>query len=205
VSKIDRKRDDSPLEVAATRMRDEIERFEALTDQVTKAALTSSKAIDRATELLEEAAQSHGRFGQELTALIAAVSEARDRQAASAERLNTRGESIRERRAQFLALRERFAALGDDAQLINTLILEAGTPDPNALGDVTALIGRLGEASERMATVVERAKELGRDAHDVELVDLEREADALRQKVAAARNKVDQLRTALEARRAPPN
>lgn len=194
MSKTERK--PSELEAVATRLEEEIRRFERLTEAAVRGPLGSEKSVDRAAATIQEAAASHERFGQHLHALIAAVAAARDRQQASADRLNARGEEIKRRREQFAAVRARFAAIGEDARAINEVVLAIGD-GPGV--ELARVVERLEQAEARMGEIVDEIRGLGAHAREEQMTEIEREADALRQQVGAARSKIRQLREILVA------
>src|SRR4051812_21255909 len=89
------------VSTAAEGLEAEIARFEKLTATATRTALDSQKHMDFAAQAIQEAADCHARFGEQLRALIDAVAIARDRQQASAATLNARSEEIQKRREQY--------------------------------------------------------------------------------------------------------
>lgn len=194
----------SALESVAALLREEIDRFERLTEQATRGALHSQKAIDRGIELVNEAAASHARFGEHLRALIDAVTDARDRQRVSAERLNERTQTLIARRDSYAQVRARFEQLGDEARAINALVLELAAlaqGTQGAQGEPGSVHTTLDEVLARMEAVHAQAREIASQARGEQMSDLEREADALAQRVASTKNKLELLRAPLEAQR----
>jgi hypothetical protein len=186
--------EDARLSDAASKLESEIMRFEKLTTVALQTALDSEKQIEHVAETIDTAAASHAQFAEHMRALIEAVSAARDRQQASAEALNARGEEVGARRAEHRALAERFSALAAEAKDIRGAIQAAASPDS------ASVLQQVASATERLDGVIERARELGVESRTRGLVDLERQADAIRQQVLSARNKLHQLKESLASR-----
>lgn len=195
----------SPLEAAASKMRQELERFERITEQLARGPANSQKTIDRGIEMVNEAADSHERFSGHLKSLIDAVANARDRQAASAETLRVRTKELVERRDTFVDVQKRFLVLGEEAKGLNAMVLELASVSIEGDQDAKALVEKLDEALEKMSSVHDRAKELMAVSKTEGLQDLEREADSLAQRVGSARNKMELLREAVQAKRTQTN
>ena len=190
------------LSAAADALEAEMRNFDRLTALAVRIELDSHKNLDAAADAVQQAAESHTRFGTQLGALIEAVAVARDRQQASATALNERAVQINQRRAGFEMLRERFGALGEEVRAINALAIDAAAAKSGGNATPEDVATTLDAAIVRMEAIVESARALGSDAREQGMVDLDRQADALRQKILAARNKLHQLREAIGG--APP-
>ena len=167
--------------------------FESLTARLERIELSTHKDIVRAAELLEEATQSHKDFLAHLTQLIRAVDTVRGRQNVSAETLSTCATRVDERRKDYEALQVRFAALGTDAHAINQLILDGATTERQGPDAQRESAAQLEAAHERLTISVETARSLVADAKAAALVDLERQADALRQQLQSLAHKLRHL------------
>jgi chromosome segregation ATPase len=167
--------------------------FESLTTRVDRLELSTYKDIVRAAELLEEATKSHKDFLAHLTRLIQAVDTVRGRQNASAETLSTCATRVDERRKAYEALQVRFASLGTDAHAINQLILDGATTERKTPDAQRESATQLETAHERLTVAVETARSLVDDAKAAAMVDLERQADALRQQLQSLAHKLRHL------------
>jgi hypothetical protein len=172
---------DSPSDLAevALALDRELQRFDDLSAQAARVKLDSEKGVERATEALARAAESQDRINAQVQRLVAAVQAARQKQEADAQALVARAQQIAARRGQYAVVLERMTALGQMAKDVQGLLAEGP--------------GRLDEVQERMQKVADDAAEIGKLAADQDMADLARQAEALRQQVLAARNKVSLL------------
>lgn len=190
------------LSEAAQALERELHRFEELATAARKGSLDTHKAIERAAKATTEAAGAQERVDVTLRALVAAITAARERHEANANALQVRGEEIRLRAEQFEALYARYRAFGEEGRSINQLVQEAAnrqgaTTTPEGIRELVTLIEGI---EERMATLVDGARELGQAAIAAAIADLAAQADSLRQQVASARNKLGLLKQSLIAR-----
>jgi predicted nuclease with TOPRIM domain len=195
------------LTEAARSLERELRRFEDLTTAARRIPLDRQRTIERAAKATTEAAAEQARVDDALRGLAQAIEAVRERHQATTAALQARGEEIRTRAGEVEALLERWRELGDEGQQINALVhaaaerqREATTPE-----GVRVLVGEVAGIEERMAKLVEGARVLVQAANAVSVADLAEQAEALRQQVAAARNKMGLLRKALEAKLPAPN
>lgn len=187
------------MSAAATATEQALEQLEQLAEFLRRAPLHSAKQIDHAIERTREASRTQQLFVQQLGALIEAVGSARDRQAAAADSINDSVVRVEARALKFSALQSRFGALGEAAKSLNALVMafqdqkkSAGaTPIP------TELVEKLGVIETKMDEVIEEAKKLADEGRADELHDFARDADALRQQIQSARNRIGLARSAL--------
>jgi SMC interacting uncharacterized protein involved in chromosome segregation len=176
-----------------------LEQLEQVAAFLAKAPLHSAKQIEHAISRTREAAQAQQAFVRELQRLIDSVGMARDRQAAAADAINDSVQVIEERANRFQALQARFGALGEAAKSLNTLVLSfqeqkklaGNTPMPSDL------VEKLGFIESKMDEVIAEAKRLADEGRADELHDFARDADALRQQIQSARNRIGLVRSAL--------
>ncbi len=193
----------SALGTAATALENELRRFEQLSALARKIELSSERNLEKAAKATQEAAESQLRVADHVRKLVGAIAAARDRQQAVAEAIQERANELQARRAEFDAVLQQFAALGQDAAGINALVGQVsipkapGAPEPNALGDT---VTRLQEIQAKMGEVVERAAELARSALDKDMQDIAQQAESLQKQVHASRNKLNLLLEKLSAR-----
>lgn len=190
------------LSEAAFALERELNRFEELALAARRTPLDSRKGIERAAKTTTEAAAGQEGVDATLRALVSAINTARERHEANVAALQVRGEEIRSRANELGALYERYSALGEEGRVINQLVMEAAAKQreeltPELIGEIVAAIEGI---EERMAALVDGARELGQAAIAVSISDVAEQADSLRQQVAAARNKVGLLRKGLQAR-----
>lgn len=191
----------SELAAAASALEAELKRFEDAAAALAQAPLNSHEAIERAARRTREAADAQARFAERLQALVAQVGEANARQRTAAAAVNERVAAIDARAADHEALAGRFRALGEEARGIHALVQEvtaAGAP-PTTPERLASLIARLEEIVGRMDAAVDVAQGVSREARSADFVDVERQADALRQQLLSARNRVGLLRRGLSS------
>jgi cytochrome c556 len=198
------KRDKPPsseLTTAAEALDAQMRRFEALADQLRKAPLDSEKSLERASKLLREVAEQDRVLNEAVSALVAAVSAARERQHTQAEAVNARAQELEQRAETFKALLERYGALGRSAAELNQWMqdfaarrAEATTAEQNA-----ELLTRLDALQERMGQVADEAHAVTQLADAQDFTDIGRQAESLRQQILSARNKLGLLRKGLSS------
>lgn len=191
---------DSVLVRASEALERSLRRFEDLVAAARRHPLSSQKTIERAARAIQEAAESQRDVARDLHALIDGIEHARARNEAASGALGARAEEIQARSTQLGDLLQRFGALGEAAQSINGMVQEA-LPGGGPPKDKTQLSGALLEALkrvlERMADVVAQAESLEHDANELEMTELGKQAEAVRQQVLAARKKLLQLERSL--------
>jgi chromosome segregation ATPase len=159
---------------AAQALEDEIAGLEALSRSARKIRLTSDKAIARAATELQQTLALPERLTERLQAVAAALGHMQERQQAALEPLTALAVEV-QRRTQLLgALVERFGALGQAAASLNDELAAAGSD---------------GAASARAATKIEELSEAARALFEAaradEFPEIAREADVLKQRMAA--------------------
>lgn len=190
-----------PLATAAAALESELKRFEDISTSLARAPLTSQKALEHAARLTRDAAAAQARFAEQLQDLIALVGSANERQRAAAGVINQRVTDIDARTVEHGALESRLGELGEEARGINGLVQEATTGGgvPSSPERLAELIARLEEIVSRMDGAVGRAQDVVRDATAADFGDVARQADALRQQLLAARNRVGLVRRGLSS------
>src|SRR5712692_4755192 len=164
------------LSEAALALDHELRRFEDLAEQAARVKLNTEKNLERATEALSRAAESQDRINAQVQKLVKAVADARQKQESDAAALMARAQEIAGRRNQFAEVLQRMGALGQMAKEVQELLKEGPA--------------RLDEVQQRMQKVADDAAEIGRSAAEQEIEDVARQAEALRQQVLSAKNKV---------------
>jgi DNA repair exonuclease SbcCD ATPase subunit len=194
----------SALLAAAEAFDAELARFGRLAEGAGKGALESQRDLERAAELLREAAESEESLAARAQALMAALGRARDRQQTQAETVRRRADEIQGRTTVLADLLQRYEALGETAKELNGLgqrLAESQRAAADSPGDPTWRSG-LKELYDRMTDLAAGVEELMNAARAAIFPDIARQAEGLRQQLLAARNKVNLLRTSIGS--APP-
>lgn len=186
----------APLAAAAAALEEELLAFESLAATMKKMPLGSKKQLERAGRTLHEAAGFEERIAVRLRALVEAINAASRRQQESAAAIVARAQEIEARNAEYTELFGRYAALGAEAQEITALAQDVAGPIGGATSteEIERFGARLDELIVRMTALGDRAQEVARTAAAKEMTELARDADALKQQLAAARNKLSLLR-----------
>lgn len=204
----DRAADRAPSELAgaAAALDLELRRFADLTASARGVALSSQKNIERAARIIKDAGESNALVARHLQSLVAAIGAARDRHEGAVATLEARAGEVQDRVEVYSGFARRFEALGGEARELNTAVQEVGargavdTLGPEGIADVLV---RLEAILDRMTRIVESSRALRDEAQAAGITDLSQQAEALRQQVAAVRNKLGLFRQGL-AERQPP-
>jgi uncharacterized protein YoxC len=189
----------SELTAAAEALDEQLRRFESLTEQFKKSPLNSEKSLERASKLLRDVAEQDRVLNESVSALVAAVAGARDRQQKNAEAVNAHAQYLEKRAETFKTLLERYGALGQSAAELNQRMQDfaAKRAEPQTAEKNVELVGSLDALSERMGQVAEEAQAVVKLAEEQDFTDIGRQADSLRQQILSARNKLGLLRKGL--------
>jgi hypothetical protein len=191
----------NPLVSAAEAFAETLQRFTAVAQAVKRAPLGSGEGLARAAEALRKVADCEDELQASAQLLIAALADARREQETQAEEVKARAAEIASRGQVYGALLGRFETIGRDAAELNAtaqkLAGESRIDAGMTAEEISPVLVRLGEIDQRMAAVVQIAEALAGDARAVDFDDVHRKADALRQQLLAARNRMGLLREAL--------
>jgi uncharacterized protein YoxC len=189
----------SDLTAAAEALDEQLRRFESLTEQFKKAPLNSEKSLERASKLLRDVAEQDRVLNESVSALVAAVSGARDRQQKNAEAVNEHAQYLEKRAETFKTLLERYGALGQSAAELNHRMQDfaAKRAEPQTAEKSVEVVASLDGLSERMGQVADEAQAVVTLAEEQDFGDIGRQADSLRQQILSARNKLGLLRKGL--------
>ncbi len=191
----------SPLVVAAAALDDELRHYDALAKEASASPVNSGKALERAKQLVEESASRSEAIQERLRALVAQIEEARLRQVDSLKMLLEAARLVQARTKQYDALLGRFKALGEGAHSVNALASEVSLKRSAGASEAEILEG-IGQIQVHMASVVAEAEAISALAASQDWPDVARQADAVRQQVLAAKNKLTVVQRAA-AKRAP--
>jgi hypothetical protein len=192
---------ESPLVLAAAALDEELRHYDSLAEEAKRSHINSAKTLHRAVRVVQESTARNETVQGKLRGLVTQIEEARTRQVESLNTLLEAAQRAQARSEQYDALLNRFAALGESARHVNTLAGEADAKR-QAGGPEADLLEGLGSIETQMAGVVAEAEALATLASEQDWADLKGQADAVRQQVLAAKNKLAAARRAV-ATRAP--
>ncbi len=178
-----------PLVAAAAALDDELRAYDELAREARRIKFDSEKSLQRALRIVQESQGRNDAIQEKLRALVAQIEEARGRQVESLNTLLEAAKTVQARAQEHDALMGRFAALGESAQHVNALTLELSAKRSAGASEAELLQG-LAEIQLHMATVVGEAEALAQRATEQDWPELARQADAVRQQVLAAKNKL---------------
>jgi hypothetical protein len=178
-----------PLVAAAAAVDQELREYDELAREAKRVDLDGEKALARAARLLEDATSRQPQIQDKLRALVGEFEAARLRQQQSLDLLVEVSRALAARVSEFETLMRRFAALGESAKSMNQLTGELVARKPDG-GLESALLEGLRTIEERMLQVVVDAELLARDAQQSGWPEIARQAEAVRQQVSAAKNKL---------------
>jgi uncharacterized coiled-coil DUF342 family protein len=194
-------RNESPLVLAAAALDEELRRYDSLADEAKRSQINSGTTLKRAVRVVQESTARNETVQEKLRDLVTQIEEARIRQVESLSTLLEAAQRAQKRSEQYDVLLKRFAALGESAGHVNTLAGEVNAKRQAGASEAD-ILEALGEIQTQMAAVVAEAEALTALAADQDWADLERQGDAVRQQVLAAKNKLSAARQVV-AKRAP--
>jgi hypothetical protein len=171
----------SDLVSAAEALENELLKLEALSKSVRKLRLSSEKTISRAAKELGEALALRDGLADGLQALAAAMARMQARQTLALEPLASFAGELQGR---MLKLREHmtgFGALGKAAGEV-TALLQSEDTERSAV---------LAAADAQLTQIADGARALFDAAHADDFPEVAREADALKQRIAALRRRLE--------------
>ena len=164
---------------AADALETEMARLESIARAARKARLDSEKNIAKAAGELNEAVAMPARLAERLQALGAAMAAMQERQQAALAPLAAFAAEIQQRMARLGQHTEAFVALGKTAGEVSAQL--ASGP-----GDAAARAA----AEARLQEIADGARALFEAARDDDFPEIAREADVLKQRMAALRKRL---------------
>jgi hypothetical protein len=165
--------------LAAQALEEELLQLEAISRSAQKIQLNSEKTLSRATTELQELLALPDRLQERLQAVVSALNNMQTRQQAALDPLTAIAAQIQQRSQLLQTHMERYGALGKATADTNAL-LEQSAGNPNALAQVEM----------KLAEISEAARELFEAARKDDFPEVAREADVLKQRMAALRKRL---------------
>jgi phage gpG-like protein len=197
--------DPPDLAGAADALDAELRRFEQIAHATRKLSLHSQKSLERAAKTTQEAADCQGRVAETLKDLVDAIGVARERHLAVVAAHEATVAAIQARIDTASDLLRRFAALGEAARVVNELVQQLASARKQWVATAGTIAGAPEELrtlatriDEQMSIVAESADGLAAQAKSAAMTDLARQADGVKQQIAAARNKVQLMLRAID-------
>lgn len=178
------------LTAAAEALETELRHYEDLAASLERERLDSEKNLRRAAQALSALCASEGRLAEHLANLVAAIGNARERQQAHAEAVQTRAARIQERSQALALLLSEWEALGRDAEDVRNLIQRTSGDPGDTNHSPSARAPSFGELEDRLTRLGEEAHRLVEKAQTEHFDDLARQAEGLRAQVLSALNKL---------------
>jgi hypothetical protein len=187
------------LVVAAASLVEELQALDGLAEEAKHCRMRTEKGMSRATRLLTDSVEYRARIEEKLRALVMEIEAARTHQQQSIQALLEVAHELDERSKERDTLLARFGALGASAAQVSELAVKLGERKGEGAGD-QELLERLGDIRGQMDGVASEARGLAEAAEAGGWSEIARQADALRQEVLAAQNKLAMARRSVAAR-----
>ena len=179
----------SPLVRAAAAVDQELHEYDELARGAQRLVLDNEKALARGARALQDATGRQPRIQESLRALVGEIEGARIQQQKNLDILVEVARTLEARATQYGQLMDRFAALGESAQVVNQLTTTLSGRRTEGAPDGELLVG-LQQLETQMSTVVDAADGLAHDAERDGWPEIARQADTVRQQVRSAKNKL---------------
>jgi hypothetical protein len=179
----------SPLVAAAAAVDEELREYDELAREAQRIVLDGEKALARAARVLASSTTRQPQIQAKLQVLVTEIEAARVRQQSSLDALVAVSHELEARATEFDGMMRRFADVGQSAQSIHKLTAELAALKATGAPE-TALLEGLRKLEDEMLAVVEDAASLARDAGEKGWPEISRQAEAVRQQVGAAKNKL---------------
>jgi hypothetical protein len=169
-----KRKEPSPLLEAAEAFDEALEAHERAGDLFVRGALSTTKQLERANELLGEIARTESLLADRGQALAKAINVAHQRQQETAKAIADRLPEIKERNEQLQRLLASFQSIGAEAGSLNA----------------TAGAAKAGELAVTLMSLATRAATLADDARTAGFEELAREAHSLHQRLQSTAKKL---------------
>ena len=179
------------LAEAARALEAEVEHFESVVVEGRGLEMTTEQTLQRARSLLESCAECEQRMASQLQAFVTAMQGVQERQRRGMDAVAEIAAKVQGRIEGRNTLLDRFSALGAKAGEMTEPMSRVLAPSPSVAPP--AVIAALQQIVARTDEIVAEADRVAREAREGEWADIAREADALKQQVESARNKVLQV------------
>ena len=187
------------LVVAAASLVDELRALDGLAEEAKHCRMRTEKGLSRATRLLTDSVEYRARIEEKLRALVMEIEAARTHQQQSIQALLEVAHELDERSKERDTLLSRFGALGASAAQVSELAVKLGERKSEGAGD-QELLERLGDIRGQMDRVASEARALAEAAEVGGWAEIALQADALRQEILAAQNKLAMAQRSVAAR-----
>jgi hypothetical protein len=181
------KNTESPLLAAARSLSEDLERFEALSGELSRLAINSDKTLQRACRGLLECSEHETKLAESLRGFAAAMQVMQATQQRCMEQAAIATQRVRQRQEQRAQLQERLQRLSQKANEISSPAATLPEAPTSASSDVLA---PLQEIARRLELVIAEAAEVCELARKDEWADVQRDTQSLEQQLHAAKNRV---------------
>jgi hypothetical protein len=189
----------SPLVAAAEALEDGLGALEQLATRLERSSISSEKTLRRSGTMLAEAGRLHEQLATGLAGLGAAIIAMQQRQEELLARVLVETQRVESRNAEYQDLMRQFAAIVERTRDVNGPVGEV-VAQKEAGASPEGLLDALGNVDQLAAGVARDAESLATSARAGDWPEVARDAQALRQTVESARNKLMLARREIEAR-----
>lgn len=180
------------LDSASDDLGQALQQFESLTKEIERLSINTPKGLERGKALLDKFEECGQKVAGGMQDLAQALDELREQTEKSAQLVYTKAVAIKQRQVEMDQLLERFRMLGEMARNFNSTMLRLdqhdGALNPAQLKE--SFSHRMPEIDGHLEILIDEARKIKNDAHDASMKNLEGEADAIRQGLQSARNRL---------------
>lgn len=183
------KKAEGPLTLAAAALEAELSSFEDIVTELGRLHVNSDKTLQRARQALESCSTFETRLADKLKGFAEAMQSMQAKQQQCMLDALEHAKRIQERNDARNALLERVTALGLRAREINAPmadLVDEGTGE----GEASKILAKIQDVGDRLESVIVEAAAVTTAARESDWADIARDADALKQQLQSARNKV---------------
>ena len=188
------KNSESPLLAAARQLDEDLQRFQALSQDLSRTPINSEKTLQRAGQLLQACSAHESKLVQSLGAFAQAMQTVQQIQQTCMEAIGEGSARVAARHAQRMELQDRVTQLGVGARAASAPVAEL--PDLDAPTS-SQMLAPLGEVERRLGAVIDEAAEVNALAEQGDWSDLQRDTQSLREQLQSLRNRVLLMRRKL--------
>lgn len=188
------KHTESPLLAAARQLDEDLQRFQSLSQELSRTPINSEKTLQRAGQLLEACSAHEAKLVESLGAFAQAMQNVQQIQQACMDAIGVGSARVAARHAERLELQERVNRLGVGARAASAPVAELPQLDAPTSSQMLA---PLDEVERRLGAVVDEAGEVSALAERGDWSDLQRQTQSLREQLQSLRNRVLLMRRKL--------
>lgn len=169
----------------------QLSELENLSKQIEKMDMHSEFDLERVQKMMNKFTTCGQNVSDEVTNLSVHLNEARVRAEAAAQVVADCAQQLQERKNQIQKKLEDFSALGEKVRALTLNLSDSKTSENPTEAEKAELSMRISEFEIQLQPLIEEANQIKKEAQESKIRVLERQADALSQKLVAASQKLN--------------